>query len=137
LTGLRLRVAYALHREIGVKTEFDRDFARWMEDPEFAEGYALERKRIDEIDRIVRTLDVARQKRKMTKADVARAAGLPAQSVRRFFTQHQQNPTLSVTVAIASAVGQPLIETDITTSSQLGRAAEPRRATNPRTSAAG
>jgi len=108
-----------------------------MEDPEFAEGYALERKRIDEIDRIVRTLDVARQKRKMTKADVARAAGLPAQSVRRFFTQRQQNPTLSVTVAIASAVGQPLIETEITTRTQLGRVVEPRRATTPRTSAAG
>jgi DNA-binding phage protein len=110
-----------------MKTEFDRDFDGWRQDPPFVEGYALERRRIDAIDRIVRALDAARQERGMTKADVARAAGLPAQSVRRFFTQSPQNPTLSVTVAIASAVGQPLIAAD----------PAPRTATAPRTVAAG
>lgn len=110
-----------------MKTEFDRDFDGWIQDPQFAEGYALERSRIDAIDKIVRALDAARQDRGMSKADVARAAGLPAQSVRRFFTQSPQNPTLSVTVAIASAVGQPLMPAD----------PAPRPATAPRTSVAG
>ena len=107
-----------------VKTEFDRDFDGWRQDPQFAEGYALERSRIDAIDRIVRALDAARQQRGMSKADVARAAGLPAQSVRRFFTQSPQNPTLSVTVAIAAAVGQPLMPGD----PALGAATAPRAA---------
>ena len=110
-----------------MKTEFDRDFDSWAQDPQFAEEYALERIQIDAIDRIVRALDAARQERGMTKADVARAAGLPAQSVRRFFTQSPQNPTLSMTVAIAAAVGQPLIAAD----------PAPRTATAPRTVAAG
>ncbi|MGA3057685.1 MAG: helix-turn-helix transcriptional regulator [Candidatus Limnocylindrales bacterium] len=112
------------------QSQFDRDFDRWNQDPEFAESYALERSRIDAIDRIVRALDAARQQRGMTKADVARAAGLPAQSVRRFFTQSPQNPTLSVTVAIAAAVGQPLLaaEADETPA---------RRTMAPQTSAAG
>lgn len=110
-----------------MKTEFDRDFDGWRQDSQLGEGYALERSRIDAIDRIVRALDAARQERGMTKADVARAAGLPAQSVRRFFTQSPQNPTLSVTVAIASAVGQPLMP---------GEPA-PGVATAPRTVAAG
>jgi DNA-binding phage protein len=110
-----------------MKTEFDRDFDGWAQDPQFAEEYALERSRIDAIDRIVRALDAARQERGMSKADVARAAGLPAQSVRRFFTQSPQNPTLSVTVAIAAAVGQPLMPGD----------PAPGAATAPRTAASG
>ncbi len=120
-----------------MKTEFDRDFDGWMQDPEFADGYALERRRIDAIDRIVHALDAARQERGMTKADVARAAGLPAQSVRRFFTQSPQNPTLSVTVAIASAVGQPLITTEAAAPVERRSPAAPTRATAPRTAVAG
>ncbi len=88
-----------------MKTEFDRDFDRWMEDPEFAEGYRRERARIDEIDAIVRALDAARIDQGKSKAQVSREAGLPAQSVRRFFTKGGANPTLGVTVAIAHALG--------------------------------
>lgn len=87
-----------------MKTEFDRDFDRWMEDPEFAETYKRERARIDAVDTIVRALDAARVARGLSKAEVARSAGLPAQSVRRFFTKGGANPTLGVTVAIAGAL---------------------------------
>ena len=87
-----------------MKTEFDRDFDRWMEDPEFAEGYRRDRARIDAIDAIVRALDEARVAQGKSKAKVAREAGLPAQSVRRFFTKGGANPTLGVTVAIAEAL---------------------------------
>lgn len=91
-----------------MKTEFDRDFDRWMQDPEFAQGYAQERARIDAADQIVRRLDAARQERGMSKAAVARASGLPAQSVRRFFTQQHPNPSLTVTASIATVVGVPV-----------------------------
>ena len=86
-----------------MKTEFDRDFDRWMEDPEFAETYKRERARIDAVDTIVRALDAARVARGLLRL-VARSAGLPAQSVRRFFTKGGANPTLGVTVAIAGAL---------------------------------
>lgn len=35
------------------ETKFDRDFAEWMEDPEFAAGYAESRALIDAIDQTV------------------------------------------------------------------------------------
>jgi DNA-binding phage protein len=80
-----------------------------MQDPEFAAGYRRHRARIDRIDAIVRLLDRARIDRQFSKAQVARAAGLPAQSVRRFFTRGQANPSLETTIAIAEAVGVSLL----------------------------
>jgi DNA-binding phage protein len=90
-------------------TQFDRDFDEWMQDPAFAAAYERERERIDAVDEVVRALDAARVAQKLTKAEVARQAGLPAQSVRRFFTKGGNNPTLGVTVAIARVLDVPLV----------------------------
>ena len=90
------------------QTAFDRDFDRWMRDPEFAESYTRARERIDRIDSIVRLLDEARQELGLTKAAVARQIGAPAPSVRRFFTHANRNPSLGFTLEIASAVGVDL-----------------------------
>lgn len=89
-------------------TAFDRDLDRWMDDPEFSDAYRRERARVDAIDRIVRSLDVARIAQGWTKAQLAAAAGVPAQSVRRFFTKGGVNPTLGLTVAIAAALNVDL-----------------------------
>lgn len=83
---------------------FDRDLDRWMEDPAFADAYRRERARVDAIDTIVRSLDAARVSQGLSKAQLAAAAGVPAQSVRRFFTKGGVNPTLGLTVAIAAAL---------------------------------
>jgi DNA-binding phage protein len=100
-----------------MQTQFDRDIAEWLNDPEFAEEYEHERARIGGVDAIVRALDAARVEKGLSKAAVATAAGLPAQSVRRFFTQNGGNPTLWTTIAIAEAVGvriAPIARTDAT-----------------------
>jgi hypothetical protein len=39
--------SFDYERQEPPKTEFDRDFDRWMQDPEFAQGYAQERAKID------------------------------------------------------------------------------------------
>jgi DNA-binding phage protein len=99
----------AIKRHTRMRTQFDRDFDNWMEDPEFAAEYARERARIDVIDQVVRSLDAARLARRLSKAEVARQAGLPPQSVRRFFTQKETNPTLRTAAAIADVVGVQLV----------------------------
>jgi DNA-binding phage protein len=92
-----------------VKTAFDRDFEEWMPDPEFATGYAVARARVDAFDRITRELDAVRQTRGLSKTALAKLANLPAQTVRRFFSQSGANPTLSTIVAIALAVDLVLV----------------------------
>jgi len=88
-----------------MQTQFGRDLDDWLKDPEFADEYRNVSARLSAVDVIVCALESARVDRGMSKAAVAAAAGSPAQSVRRFFTQSGGNPTLWTTVAIAEAVG--------------------------------
>lgn len=86
-------------------TSFDRRFDRWMQDPEFAESYRLHRPRIDAIDTLMRGLDDERERRKMTKADLARRIEAEPAAVRRLFTESQPNPQIGRLVDIAHELG--------------------------------
>ena len=55
------------------KTGFDKFLDEQMAAPSFAKEYGEARAEIDAIDRIVRALDLARDKSGMSKADLARA----------------------------------------------------------------
>jgi DNA-binding phage protein len=90
------------------KTSFDKFFDEQMASPSFAREYGDARAEIDAIDRIVRALDVARDKSGMSKADLARAISAKPEIVRRLFTTSTPNPTLSTVIRLARALGYDL-----------------------------
>jgi ribosome-binding protein aMBF1 (putative translation factor) len=79
-------------------------FERRREDPAFAAGVRAERERIDAIDAIVRRLDEERERRGLSKAELARLTDKRAEVVRRLFTAEGSNPTLETVVQIAQAL---------------------------------
>lgn len=87
------------------KTSFDKRFDQWMEDSEFAENYRLHRTRIDAIDTLMRTLDAARTRQNLTKADLARRIEAEPAAVRRLFTESSPNPQIGRLVDIAHELG--------------------------------
>ena len=87
------------------KTSFDRRFDRWMQEPEFAESYALHRARIDAIDTLMRALDDERERRNMTKADLARRIEAEPAAIRRLFTEARPNPQIGRLVDMAHELG--------------------------------
>ncbi len=87
------------------QTSFDRRFDRWMQEPEFAENYRLHRARIDAIDALMRALDEERERRKMTKADLARRIEAEPAAIRRLFTEARPNPQIGRLVDMAHELG--------------------------------
>lgn len=73
--------------------------------PENARAYDMARTRYEAIARFIDALEQARAAQRLSKAEIARRVGMPAPSVRRFFTQSDPNPSLAVSLMIADAVG--------------------------------
>jgi DNA-binding phage protein len=86
------------------RTGAERYFADRMKDPEYAAAHEAAAERIDEIDRILGFLDQARVDQDLSKAELARRAGLPAEAVRRLFTADHRNPTLDTVLALSRAL---------------------------------
>lgn len=76
-----------------------------MQDREFASAYRDARAEIDAVDALMRQLDEARHRAKLSKADLARRASTPKESVRRLLTAKRTNPSLQTVVRLARAVG--------------------------------
>ena len=67
-------------------------------------AYAAARRRIDQIDSIIRALDRRRCGLELSKAELARRAGVRPEVIRRLFSAERPNPTLSTLVALAEAL---------------------------------
>jgi transcriptional regulator with XRE-family HTH domain len=80
-----------------------------MRDPEYRRAYKAARARIARTDALVRSLDEQRVARGMTKAELARAAGVQPEIVRRLFTMDAPNPTASTLLALADALGLEVV----------------------------
>jgi len=87
------------------KTGFDRYFEQRMKDPGFADAYERERAVIDSTDELIRVLDARRASLGLTKASIARAAGMLPALVRRLLTSGASNPTLETVLRVVHAVG--------------------------------
>ncbi len=87
------------------KTGFDRYFDERMQDSKFAEDYIQAREEIDSIDALIRSLDSARERAGMTKADLARKVHAKPEIVRRLLTSADGNPTMSTVLKLAAALG--------------------------------
>jgi len=91
------------------RTGAERYFEGQLEDEEYKAAYVEASERIRRTDELVRSLDERRDARGMTKAALARRAGLPPEAVRRLFTMQSPNPTAVTLVALAEALDLDLV----------------------------
>lgn len=87
---------------------FNKMLDRRLADPERARAFAAELARIQAIDAVVNQLDAAREEKHMSKAELARAAGVEPSAVRRLLSAQSVNPTLSTIAELAAALGLKL-----------------------------
>lgn len=90
------------------RTGAERYFEARLHSPEYREAYERARRRIDQVDHVIRALDDRREELNLSKAELARRAEMPPEAVRRLFSAERPNPTLNTLVAIAEALGLDL-----------------------------
>ncbi len=98
-------------------SQFWKDLAEDLKDPEFLREYVRESVRIATIDQLVNALDDAREAAGLSKAELARAISAEPAVVRRLFSAGHVNPTLGTLAEVAAALGmritlEPLNKTD-------------------------
>lgn len=98
-------------------TGAERYLGEQMRDPEYRAAYEEARRRIDQVDTLVRTLDGRREALGLTKAELARRADLAPEAVRRLFSTEAPNPTASTLAALADALELDLVPTPRTKAS--------------------
>ncbi len=91
---------------------------RRKNDREYSLAYTSARRRIDQIDSIIRMLDQRRCSLELSKAELARRANLRPEVIRRLFSTERPNPTLTTLVALAEALemefaAEPLEKTKV------------------------
>jgi len=86
------------------RTGAERYLARRLGDPDYRQAYEEARERIDQIDSVIRALDDRREELDLTKAELARRAGVKPEAIRRLFSAEKPNPTLTTLVALAGAL---------------------------------
>jgi DNA-binding phage protein len=86
------------------RTGAERYLASRLKDPEYRAAYERAKERIDQIDGLIRALDARRTELNLTKADLARRAGVKPEAIRRLFSAEKPNPTLATLVALAGAL---------------------------------
>ena len=90
-------------------TGADKYFERRSTEPGYADAYDAARRKIDQIDQLVRALDSRRETLGMTKAELARRADLTPEVVRRLFSADSPNPTIGTLTALADSLGLELV----------------------------
>jgi ribosome-binding protein aMBF1 (putative translation factor) len=85
-------------------TGAERYVAQQKRDSAFRKEHAHAAWRVRQVDQLVRALDEAREKRGMTKAELARQAGISPEVVRRLFTANGANPTAATLIALADVL---------------------------------
>jgi len=88
-------------RPTGAQRYFD---ARAADSPEYREALEAARLRINAVDNVVRALDERRRALKLSKAELARRAGMRPEVVRRLLGAGPANPTLSTIISLAGAM---------------------------------
>jgi ribosome-binding protein aMBF1 (putative translation factor) len=72
--------------------------------PEYRDALEDARSRVATIDRVVRALDEQRRALGLSKAELARRAGMRPEVVRRLLGAGPTNPTLATVVSLASVL---------------------------------
>ncbi len=87
------------------RTGAERYLAARLDDPGYRKDYQAARERIARINAVVQMLDDRRGAMGLTKAELARRAGMKPEAVRRLLSAECPNPTLSTVVALADVLG--------------------------------
>jgi len=88
-------------RPTGAERYFE---ARAAGSPEYREALEAARSRITAVDSVVRALDERRKVLGLSKAELARQAGMRPEVVRRLLGAGPANPTLTTVISLASAM---------------------------------
>jgi DNA-binding phage protein len=112
-------------RRTGAERYFD---ARAAQSPEYREALDTARVRIAAVDAVVRALDERRRDLGLSKAELARQAGMRPEVVRRILGAGPANPTLSTVISLASAMSMDVTISGPAPCTQSG-ASETRRRT--------
>jgi DNA-binding phage protein len=86
------------------RTGAERYLAARLGNPGYRAEYEAARRRIAQVDAFVEALDARRAAMGLTKAELARRAGMKPEAIRRLFSVERPNPTLSTLVALAGAL---------------------------------
>jgi DNA-binding phage protein len=86
------------------RTAAERYLAERLRDPEYRRAYQSSRDRVSGIDAMMCALDDRRQELAISKAELARRAGIKPEAVRRLFSTERPNPTLVTVLALADAL---------------------------------
>jgi transcriptional regulator with XRE-family HTH domain len=84
---------------------YERRKKAWLSDPETRAHYERERREIEQIDAVIRSLDQLRVDAGISKAELARRIGRNPSSIRRLFTAQTARPELPLIVSIADELG--------------------------------
>jgi len=90
------------------RTGAERYLKERREDADYELAYQAARRRIDQVDSLIRVLDQRRSNLDLSKAELARRANLRPEVIRRLFSAENPNPTLSTLVALAEALEMEL-----------------------------
>jgi helix-turn-helix protein len=104
---------------------FELALARELEDPYFRAGFERKLATIKATNELVSTLERARRKKRLTKAEVARRVNRRPEAVSRLLAGKDQHPTLDAIADLAYALGLE-IELRITKRSRRTRDAAAR-----------
>ncbi len=91
------------------RTGAERYLEGRLEDVDYAAAYHEARDRISHIDAVMGVLDRRREELAISKAELARRAGIKPEAVRRLFSAERQNPTLATIVALADVLDLDVI----------------------------
>lgn len=86
------------------RTGAERYFADRMKSQTYTDAYRRARARVAFVDELMQSLDDERRARNLSKAELARRAGLKPEAVRRLFSQSPVNPTIATLCALANAL---------------------------------
>ncbi len=94
---------------MAARTGAERYFETQRADPRYERAYREAAATVGAIDELVRSIDARREALGLSKAELARRAGLPSEAVRRLFTMRSPNPTATTLVALARALELDLV----------------------------
>jgi len=81
---------------------------RRMQSPAFRQRYTRTRRTIASVEEIIGSIDARRQTAGVSKAELARRAGMNPAALRRLLTSGAGNPTLSTVIGLMDALGMRL-----------------------------
>jgi DNA-binding phage protein len=108
---------------MGEMTGAERYIDEQLQDPAFRAGYDVARREVDSVDRVIRALDARRAELGLSKAELARRAGMTPDVVRRLFTSGRSNPTLRTVAALGAVLGLSMSVVDAVTPAGAGTGA--------------